>query len=162
MPKYSNIGLKFITQQTLDFIHQRRNLLLLCQNALRQFLRRQVLQVLRGVGVLDVQVDRDQRAISRRISAHPPRPPSRRARFPPAASHHSISGCKLLELHRAGLGVVLTPFGQGLLVIPDVWSSGRVRVEEQQIGRDAGIRRKDAVGQAHDRVQVEVLAAAAP
>ena len=30
-------------------------------------------------------------------------------------------------------------------------------VEEKQIGRDAGVRRKDAVGQADNRVQVEVL-----
>ena len=68
---------------------------------------------------------------------------------------------KFLKLHRLGLGVVLQTLANRLLVIPDSlgWAGA---VEEQQVGRDDGIGGKDAVGQAHDGVQVEVLEQAVP
>ena len=55
-----------------------------------------------------------------------------------------------------GLGVVLPAFGQRLLVVPDFFRRPGA-VEEQQVGRDARVRREHAVGQPDDRVQVEVL-----
>ena len=63
---------------------------------------------------------------------------------------------ELLELDGLGLGVVLPALGQRLLVVPDFFGRAGA-VEEQQVGRDAGVGREDAVGQADDGVQVELL-----
>lgn len=52
------------------------------------------------------------------------------------------------------LGVILAAFRQRLLVVPDVPRRSRA-VEEQEVGRDAGIGREHAVGQAHDGMQVD-------
>ena len=63
---------------------------------------------------------------------------------------------EFLELDGGGLGVVFPTFGQRLLVIPDLACRAGA-VEEQDVRRDAGVRRKDAVGQADDGVEVEFL-----
>ena len=57
---------------------------------------------------------------------------------------------------RLGLGVILAAFGQRLLVIPDVLRRPGA-IEEEQVGRDAGVRGEDAVGQPDDGVQVEFV-----
>jgi hypothetical protein len=69
---------------------------------------------------------------------------------------------ELLVLERLRLGVILPPPGQRVLVLPDFSGAeallvGRVRLEEEDVGGDAGVGRKDAVGQPDDRVQVELL-----
>ena len=62
---------------------------------------------------------------------------------------------ELLDRDRPRLGVLLAVGGQGVLEIPDLL--GRLALgEEEQVGVDAGIGGKDAVGQAHDGVQVAV------
>ena len=66
------------------------------------------------------------------------------------------AGGELLELDRLGLGVVLPALGQGVLVVPDFLGRAGA-VEEQQVRGDGGVGREDAVGQAHDGVEVELL-----
>ena len=63
---------------------------------------------------------------------------------------------EFFELDRLGLGVVLPAFGQRLLVVPDFLGRAGA-VEEEQVGRDARVGREDAVGQADDGVEVELL-----
>ena len=63
-------------------------------------------------------------------------------------------GAALIELgvpQGLGLGVVLATLGQGQFVVPDLLC-GAVTLEEKQVGGDAGIGSKDAVGQADNRV----------
>src|SRR3989338_2592216 len=63
---------------------------------------------------------------------------------------------ELLVLDRLGFGVVFSPFGKRLLVVPDLvcWAGA---VEEEKVGGDAGVRCEDAVGEADDGVEVELL-----
>ena len=63
---------------------------------------------------------------------------------------------EFLELDGRGFGVVLPAFGQRLFVIPD-FARRPGAVEEQDVRRDAGVRREHAVGQPDDGVQVEIL-----
>ena len=63
---------------------------------------------------------------------------------------------KFFKLNRLRLGVVFPAFGQRLLVVPDIFG-GAGAVEEHKIGRNAGVRGKDAVGQADYGVEIEVL-----
>ena len=63
---------------------------------------------------------------------------------------------EFLELDRCGLCVVLPAFGQRLLVIPDILRRAGA-VEEKDVRGDAGVGREDAVGQAHDGVEIEIL-----
>ncbi len=65
-------------------------------------------------------------------------------------------GLKLFDLHRLGFVVSFYTGRVRMLVKPDVLSR-RVFAEKQQIGFDAGIRCKHAIGQAHDGVQVAVF-----
>ena len=62
---------------------------------------------------------------------------------------------KLLEEQRAGLGVILDAGGEDVFVEPDIGGRDSA-VEEQQVGGDAGVGGKDAIGQAHDGMQVEI------
>ena len=70
--------------------------------------------------------------------------------------HQARHGANSSNWMRLGLGVVLAAFGQRLLVVPDVLGRAGA-VEEEQVRRDAGVGREDAVGQADDGVQVELL-----
>lgn len=63
---------------------------------------------------------------------------------------------ELFVLHGLGFGVVLAPVGQGLFVVPHPFCRAGA-VEEKQVGGDAGVGGEDAVGQAHDSVQVELF-----
>ncbi len=63
---------------------------------------------------------------------------------------------ELFVLHGLGFGVVLAPVGQRLFVVPDPLC-GAGAIEEEQVGGDAGVGGEDAVGQAHDGVQVELF-----
>ena len=63
---------------------------------------------------------------------------------------------KFLELNRLSFGVVLPPFGERLLVVPDLFGRAGT-IEEEKVGGDAGVRREDAVGEADDGVEVELL-----
>ena len=63
---------------------------------------------------------------------------------------------KFFELNRLCLREVLPAFGQGLLVVPDIFGGPRA-VEEQEIGWDAGVGREDTVGQSHNRMEIEIL-----
>ena len=111
-------------------------------------LRRQVLEVLLGARVLDVEVAAVRQD---RRSGDLPSPLVLLAVVPPCQAVR-----ELLELDRRGLGVVLAPLGQRLLVVPDV-SRRAGAVEEEQVRRDARVGREDAVGQPDDGVQVELL-----
>ena len=63
---------------------------------------------------------------------------------------------KLFKLNRLRLGVVLPAFGERLLVVPDIFG-GTGTVKEDEIGWNAGVGREDAVGQSHNRVEIEVF-----
>ena len=76
--------------------------------------------------------------------------------FSSRSCHQDQAAGEFLELDRLRLGVVLSALRQRLLVVPDLLRRTGA-VEEEQIGRDARVRREDAVGQADDGVQVEVL-----
>ena len=71
--------------------------------------------------------------------------------FPPGEAFF-----KFLLLHRHGFGVLLPAFGQGLFVIPHVLCRDG-SIKEQEIGRNAGVGRKHAIGQTDDRVKVKVF-----
>src|SRR5713226_5182700 len=107
-----------------------------------------MLEILLAVRVLDVKVAAVFQDVSR------PHFPSTLVLF--AILPPRQAGSKLLVLQRLGLGVLLPPFGQWLLVVPDLFRRPGP-VKEKQVRRDAGVRRKDAVGQAHDGVQGELL-----
>lgn len=66
------------------------------------------------------------------------------------------AGRKLLKLHRRGLGVALSAFGERLIVIPDILRRAGA-IEEKKIGGNACIWSKYAVRKSHDSVKVEVL-----
>jgi len=104
--------------------------------------------------IIDIQIHRDHIALlvnlDQIVNRHPPGPFTFGAVMPPT---DTIS--KFLKLDRLGLGIVLAPSGQGLFVIPDSLRRPRT-VEEEQVGGNTGVGGKDAVGQAHDSVQVEV------
>ena len=52
---------------------------------------------------------------------------------------------ELIELDGLSLGVILPALGKGLLVLPDL--AGRTgAIEQEQVGGDARVRRKHAVG----------------
>src|SRR5262249_8855810 len=74
--------------------------------------------------------------------------------FALAPPHDAV--LELFELHRLGLGVVLSTLRQGLLVIPHVfrWPG---TVEEEDVSRDIGIWREHTVWQADDSMEVELL-----
>jgi hypothetical protein len=63
---------------------------------------------------------------------------------------------ELVELDRLGFGVVLPAFGKRLLIVSDLLCRAGT-IEEHEIGRNTRVRREDAVGQADDGVEVEVL-----
>src|ERR1041384_7175911 len=63
---------------------------------------------------------------------------------------------EFFELYRLSFGVVLPAFGQGLLVVPDVFRRAGT-VEEHEIGGNAGVGCEDSVWQTDDRVKIEVL-----
>ena len=63
---------------------------------------------------------------------------------------------KFLELNRLSFGVVLSPFRQRLLVVPDLFGRAGA-VEEEEVGWDARVGSKDTVGQADYGVEVELL-----
>jgi hypothetical protein len=66
------------------------------------------------------------------------------------------AGGEFLELERLSFRVLLSAFGEGVLVVPDLFS-GAGAVEEKEVGRDACVRGEDAVGEADDGVEIKVL-----
>lgn len=94
-------------------------------------------EVLFAAGVLDVQVEA---ALHDPLYRHTPGPVVLYTILPPAQA-----GVELLELDRLGLGVVLPPLRERLLVVPDL--PGRAgTVKEEEVGGDAGVGSKDPVG----------------
>ena len=63
---------------------------------------------------------------------------------------------KFFKLEWRCLGVIFPTFGERLLVVPDVTRRSRP-VEKQDIGLYAGVWRENAIRQANDRVEVELL-----
>ena len=51
---------------------------------------------------------------------------------------------EFLKLDRSRLGVILSPLGKWLLVIPDITCRGR-SVKEENISRDAGVGCEDSI-----------------
>jgi hypothetical protein len=64
------------------------------------------------------------------------------------------TGCKILELKRLSLGVILPTLGQRLLIVPHLLCRTDA-VEKQNVGGDRSIGRKNAIGQADDSVKVK-------
>src|ERR1035437_4472898 len=64
--------------------------------------------------------------------------------------------CELIKLNWSGLRVVLTSLRQRLLIVPYLfcWPSA---VKEKEISRNARVRRKDAIGQSDNGVQVKLF-----
>lgn len=71
--------------------------------------------------------------------------------FPPGDERREF-----LELEGRGLGVVFAAFGERVFVIPNLARRAGA-VEEQKVGRNGGIGREYAIGQADDGVQIEFL-----
>ena len=62
----------------------------------------------------------------------------------------------MLKADRPGHGVGFLALGHAMLVVPE-FLRGRAFFEEKKIGADGGVGFEDAVGQAHDGVQVALL-----
>ena len=114
-----------------------------------------MLEVLLGVGILDVEVDGDQGSVVvvlENISS---------ADFPSVIILFSVlaprkAGSKLLVLDGLGLRVLFAAFRERLFIVPNlVCQAGAV--EEEEVGGDAGVRCEDAVGEADDGVEIKLL-----
>ena len=112
-------------------------------------------KVLFVVWVLDVEVDGDEVTLpvilQKIASFDSPGAFVFFAFFPPG---QAVS--ELLKLNRCSFRVLLAPLGERLFVIPDFFSWTR-SFEKEQIRRDAGVRGKNAVGQADNCMKVELL-----
>lgn len=117
--------------------------------------RRQVGDVLLAARVLKVEIAGDKAAVTiifqHVLNLDLPRPLVFFALVPPG---NAVG--EFLELDGLGLGVVLPAFGQRLFVVPDFLCRS-TPVEEQQIGRNAGVGREHAAREPYNRVQIELF-----
>ena len=136
----------------MDVAHDLGDALFFLEDAGGQLFRRQMRHVFFGAGILAVQVA----AVGENLGG---------ADFPCAVGFLALGSelappldaiDEVFKLNRRGLGVIFPAFGQRLLIIPDVLRRPGT-VEKQNVRRNARVGRKDSVGQANNRVEVEVL-----
>ena len=135
-------------QKPLDLAHNLGDALLFLQRCRRELLGRKMLEVYFAARVLDVEIT----AVLENIDG---------GDFPGLVVLFSLvppgdAVGKFFELNRLGLRVVLSAFGERLLVVPDVFC-GTGAIEEEKIRRNARVGSKDAVGEADDGVEIEVF-----
>ncbi len=137
-----------LPEKSLNVAHDLCDPLFLLQNAGSELFGRQMGDVVFGTGVFLVEIT----VVFEQL---------RRGNFPRSVVLSSLipprdAVGEFLKLNRGGLGVVLSSLRQWLLVVPDILR-GAGSVEEQNVCGNAGLGSKHAVGQSHDRVQIEFL-----